>query len=254
MNKTIKLISWNVNGIRAIAKKNFLEFLAEIDADIVCLQETRATYDQIPPALKEIPGYTAYFVSAERGGYSGVAVYSKLKPQSVKIGLDIPCFDKEGRIIIANFGEWQLFNCYFPNGGASLERLEYKMAFYEATLAYAKEHPKLIICGDVNTAHQEKDLARPKENQQVSGFLPMERAWIDKLLSVGYVDTFRLFNQDGNNYSWWDMKTRARDRNIGWRIDYFFAGPEVKEKVKYAFILPQILGSDHCPVGIKLSI
>ena len=248
-----KLLSWNVNGLRSVAKKGFLDTVRMLDADMLCLQETRARMEQLPPEILNIPGYHSYFVAAERGGYSGVALYSKEEPLDIQIGLGVPEFDKEGRVIIARYRDFSLFNCYFPNGGSSAERLQYKMAFYEAALDFAKKAQNLLICGDVNTAHQPIDLARPKENEKISGFLPQERAWIDQLLAAGYWDTLRLFHpMEGALYSWWDMKSRARERNVGWRIDYFFAQEALRSRLQDAFLLPEVHGSDHCPVGITL--
>jgi exodeoxyribonuclease-3 len=256
--KRIRILSWNVNGIRAAYKKGFLDWFAKEKPDILCLQETKATTEQLPPELKQVSGYQMFLSSAERKGYSGVLLYTKEKPKGVKTGLGIDRFDSEGRVLIAEYESFVLFNVYFPNGKASAERLRYKMDFYQAFLDYAnslkKKGKKLVICGDVNTAHKEIDLARPKENEKVSGFLPEERAWIDKLIAHGYVDTFRAFNQKPGQYTWWDLKTKARERNVGWRIDYFFVSQNFKEKVKSAYILSQITGSDHCPIGIDLML
>jgi len=256
--KKISILSWNVNGIRAAAGKGFLEWFTARRPDILCVQETKASLEQLPPELKEIEGYRVYFSSPERKGYSGVGLYSRLEPKSVKSGFGIPRFDQEGRMLIGDYGEFVLFNVYFPNGKASKERLRYKLDFYDAFLDYADalkaKGRKIIICGDFNTAHKEIDLARPKENSKVSGFLPEERAWMDKLVEHGYVDTFRMFNREGGHYSWWDLKTRARERDIGWRIDYFFVSEDLRPRVKAAYILSEVMGSDHCPVGIDLEI
>ena len=257
MSKT-RIISWNVNGIRAVHKKGFLDWFNEERPDILCIQETKAHKEQLPHELQEMDGYYNYFASAEKKGYSGVALYTRKEPVSIKCGFGIDKFDSEGRTLIADFGNFVLFNIYFPNGKASDERLAYKMEFYDAFLEYANtlksKGKKIIVCGDVNTAHREIDLARPKENETVSGFLPEERAWIDKLLDNGYVDTLRMFNQEPENYTWWSMRTKARERNVGWRIDYFFASENVKENIKDAFILPDVMGSDHCPIGIDVEL
>jgi len=185
-----------------------------------------------------------------------VCIYSREEPEKIDTGFGIDEFDNEGRIIIAYYRNFVLFNIYFPNGKASKIRLDYKMNFYDAFLDRANKIRKkgmgIIVCGDVNTAHTEIDLARPKENENVSGFLPEEREWIDKFISHGYFDTFRLFTKEGGHYSWWDYKTGARERNIGWRIDYFFVSEDLKDKLKSAFILNQVMGSDHCPVGIEI--
>ena len=252
----LRLLSWNVNGIRAVYKKNFLDWLSKDQPDILCIQETKAQDEQIPPDIKNFDNYHFYHSAAEKKGYSGVALLSKIEPVSVKFGMGIERFDSEGRFIEADFGKFILFNVYFPNGKQSKERLKFKMDYYDAFLDYVDElHQKgknLIICGDVNTAHKEIDLARPKENEKISGFLPEERAWIDKLLEHGFVDTFRMFVKEGGHYSWWDLRTRARERDIGWRIDYFFVNQEIKDKVLNAFIEKEVMGSDHCPVGIEL--
>lgn len=253
---TKRIISWNVNGLRAAHRKGILAWMAEDNPDILCIQETKANEEQLPDEVREIPGYTAYFASAERKGYSGVAIYSKIEPVSVTKGFGVDEFDSEGRTLIADFGEFLLFCVYFPNGKGSPVRLHYKMRFYNAFLEVIDQAVdagrNVVICGDVNTAHKEIDLARPKENQKVSGFLPMEREWQDKLLSHGHLDTLRMFNQNPGQYTYWDMITRARDRNVGWRIDYFYVNEAFSKKVKGAYILADVMGSDHCPIGIDL--
>jgi exodeoxyribonuclease-3 len=252
------MLSWNVNGLRAIVAKGFLDWLAQDQPDILCLQETKATADQLPAVVKEVPGYHTFWASGERAGYSGVAILSKRQPVSVRAGFGVERFDNEGRTQVADYGAFLLYNVYFPNGKASAERLHYKLEFYEAFLDHVREllaaGKRIVVCGDVNTAHKEIDLARPKENEKVSGFLPEERAWIDRFLASGFVDTFRMFTGEGGHYSWWDYKSRARERNVGWRIDYFFVSQNLAERVKSAFILPQVMGSDHCPVGIELAV
>ena len=252
----MRIISWNVNGIRAAHKKGFLEWLDKESPDIMCIQETKASEEQLPAALKDIPGYEAYFTSAEKKGYSGVAVFTKSKPDQVTSSFPVESFSKEGRVLAVDYGQFVLLNVYFPNGKSSAERLKYKMDFYDDFLTFAdgiKDGGKnVIICGDVNTAHKEIDLARPKANEATSGFLPEERAWIDKLLEHGYVDTFRMFNQEPDQYTYWDMITRARDRNVGWRIDYFFVNDGFSSRLKTGFILADVLGSDHCPIGIEI--
>jgi len=254
--KTLRILSWNVNGIRAVHNKNALESIFETRPDIICLQETKAAEDQLDSPIREKPGYTSFFSSAEKKGYSGVAIYTMIQPANIQKGFGINRFDSEGRILIADYQDFVLFNIYYPNGKQSAERLAYKMEFYDAFLEYAdrlkNQGRNLVICGDVNTAHKEIDLARPKENEKVSGFLPEERAWMDKFIEHGYIDTFRVFNQEGGQYTWWDQKSRARDRNIGWRIDYFYVNDGFKEHIKAAFILPEVMGSDHCPIGLDL--
>lgn len=211
---------------------------------------------QLPPELLYPPGYTANWNSAERPGYSGVATYSKIKPLGVKKGFGVPRFDCEGRVLQTEFEKFTLLNIYFPNGKMNAERLKYKMDFYDETLKVLmklkKKGKKIVVCGDVNTAHKPIDLAHPKENKDVSGFLPQERAWIDKLIQNGFIDTLRVFNTEPNQYSWWDLRTGARARNIGWRIDYHFISDDLKPALKEAFIMPDVTGSDHCPVGISL--
>ena len=254
--KKIRLLSWNVNGLRAAYKKGFLDWFNSEQPDIMCLQETKAMKEQLPSELQDVAGYHTYYSSAEKKGYSGVAVYSKEKPLDVKTGIGIEKFDSEGRFLILEYKNFVLFNIYYPNGKARAERLKYKMDFYEAFLEYAnalkRKGKKIVVCGDVNTAHKEIDLARPKQNQKTSGFLPEEREWIDKFLNDGYLDTFRMFNDEPENYTWWDMVTRARERNVGWRIDYFFISESLKKNIESAFIMKDVMGSDHCPVGIEL--
>ena len=254
----MRILSWNVNGIRAAYKKGFLDWLKKENPDILCIQETKAHPEQLTDDLRNVDGYESYFSSGERKGYSGVAIYTKQKPKKVEHGFGVKKFDSEGRILVAEYPKFVLMSIYYPNGKASAERLKYKMEFYDAFLKFAnklkKQGKNIIICGDVNTAHKEIDIARPKENEKVSGFLPEERAWIDKFLSNGYLDTFRMFNNEPDNYTWWDMITRARERNVGWRIDYFYVNEEFKKKVKDAFILADVMGSDHCPIGIELKL
>ena len=254
----VRALSWNVNGLRAVHKKGFLEWFAEERPDILCLQETKATEDQLPASLRNMDEYHTFFSSPERKGYSGVALYTKTKPDRVSYGFGIEQFDKEGRTIIADYQDFVLFNVYFPNGKSSNERLKYKLEFYDAFLRFVDEMKKegrdIVVCGDVNTAHKEIDLARPKANEKISGFLPEERAWIDQFLGQGYVDIFRMFNDKPQQYTWWDMMTRARDRNVGWRIDYFFVNERFANRVKNAYILPDVMGSDHCPVGLDFDV
>ena len=257
--KKLRLLSWNVNGIRAAQKKGFIDWIVTENPDIICLQETKAHPEQLSEELLNINGYKSYFSSSKvKKGYSGVAIYTKQEPVKVEHGFGISKFDDEGRIIIAEYKNFVLINIYYPNGKASEERLKYKMDFYDAFLDYAEnlksKGKKLVICGDVNTAHKEIDLARPKENEKVSGFLPIEREWMDKFFAQGYLDTFRMFNSEPEQYSWWDQVTRARDRNVGWRIDYFFVSENFKKNVKSAFILSEVMGSDHCPVGIEIEV
>lgn len=258
MTKLIKLLSWNVNGIRAVQKKGFLEWLEEESPDILCVQETKATPEQLTRDSLSPNGYTSYWNSAERKGYSGVGVYTKVSPKLIESGMGVSQFDGEGRVIRLDYGAFELLNVYFPNGKSGKERLDYKMSFYETFLEWIqglrKTNPNIIFVGDVNTAHNEIDLARPKENSKVSGFLPIERQWMDKVVLAGYIDTFRRLNGDLVQYSWWDMKSGARQRNIGWRIDYVFVSSEMAASVKDAFIMTDVMGSDHCPVGVEFEL
>lgn len=256
MSGHYNLVSWNVNGLRAVVKKGFLNLLLEHKFDVICIQETKASSDKLPREVKNIPGYYTYFVSAEQSGYSGVGIFSKKKPLNVETGMGVDKFDREGRFLRVDYDDFILMNIYFPNGKASQERLAYKLAFYDAFLDYVNalnaEGKKLIICGDVNTAHKEIDLAHPKENENISGFLPEERAWMDRFFASGYIDTFRMFNKQGGNYSWWSIRTRARERNVGWRLDYFIVSENLRENIKSATIYNAIRGSDHCPVGLEI--
>jgi exodeoxyribonuclease III len=258
MKKTIRLISWNVNGLRAVYRKNFMQWFRSEDAGIVCLQETKAHPDQLPEDLRSIPGYHASFSSAEKKGYSGVAVYSRMAPARVSETFGDPGFTKEGRVLVLELEGFTLYNVYFPNGKASPERLRYKMAFYESFLARLKPRirrgERIVVCGDVNTAHRETDLARPKENEKTSGFLPEEREWMDRFLDAGFTDTFRMFETTGGHYTWWDMKSGARKRNVGWRIDYFFTSAALRDCVRRADILKDVDGSDHAPISLVLEI
>jgi exodeoxyribonuclease III len=252
---TMRLISWNVNGIRAVAKKGFPEWLGKAKPDILCLQETKAWPEQVPPELEKPEGYHSYWSKPTKKGYSGVAVFSRKKPVSVSLSMGEGRFDDEGRLIMAEFDGFSLFNVYFPNGKASPERLAYKMAFYERFLRIiqqARGKKPVIFCGDVNTAHKPIDLTHPKANEGTSGFLPVERAWIDRVIESGYIDTFRHFDPSPEKYSWWDYKTAARERNVGWRLDYFFISKELVPRLRGASILADVMGSDHCPVGILL--
>jgi len=252
----VKILSWNVNGIRAVQKKGFLDWLAREKPDVLGVQETKAKPEQLDMFLMHPEGYHTFWNSAERPGYSGVALFTKEKPQKVENGFGVKKFDQEGRVIIAEYPGFAFLNIYFPNGKASDERLHYKMDFYDETLKCVRKLKKrqknIIVCGDYNTAHKEIDLARPKENEKTSGFLPIERAWLDRWVADGQVDIFRQFNKEPGQYSWWDMKTGARERNVGWRIDYHFVTESLAPEVKRAWHLTDVIGSDHCPVGIEL--
>lgn len=260
MQETITLLSWNVNGVRAVHKRGFLDWLAQAAPEVLCLQETRAAENQLPAALAQPTGYRAFWNSARRKkGYSGTALLTQVEPLNVTFGMGIEEFDQEGRTIIAQYPSFTLINCYFPNGGRDHSRVPYKLAFYDAFLEKCEglraQGQAVVFCGDVNTAHREIDLARPKQNQKTTGFLPEERAWIDRIVEAGYVDTFRHFYPDlAGQYTWWTMQGGARGRNVGWRLDYFFVAGEALERVADAFILPDVTGSDHCPVGLRLRL
>ena len=253
-----RLISWNVNGLRAAEKKGFLDFVAREQADILCLQEVKAIEGQLPPTLREVPGYQFFINSAERKGYSGTAVYTRQTPLRVDYGFGIPEFDNEGRTLILEFERYVLYNIYYPNGTANADRLKFKLDFYEVfhnhAMGQLAANKPIIVCGDFNTAHREIDLARPKENATVSGFLPEERAFLDRFIESGFVDTFRQFESGSGFYTWWDMKSRARDRNVGWRLDYFFVSRDLLPELSSASLMMDQQGSDHCPVVLELKI
>jgi exodeoxyribonuclease-3 len=259
--KKIKLISWNVNGLRAAVKKDFFKSVGTLDADVLALQETKLQDAQLTDEMRNIPGYASHFAHASvKKGYSGVASYSRIAPKEVRHGMGIERFDNEGRILELDLGDFIFFNIYFPNGQMSEERLQYKLDFYEAFFKRAaqlrkKGHP-LILCGDYNTAHNEIDLKNAKANEKRSGFLRIERDWLDRIVADGYVDTFRAFYPQEVKYSWWSYRFKARERNAGWRIDYFFVTQDVWDRgwIKDAVIENEIFGSDHCPVGLILEI
>ena len=254
----MKIISWNVNGYRAVWKKGFTEWLSVCKCDVVLLQETKAWAEQLTAEQINPAGYTGIFSKPERKGYSGVVTFSLKPPSSITLGYGIERFDTEGRVLITEHNDILIANTYFPNGKQNKERLAYKMDFYEATLDYfsrlRSEGRKIVVAGDYNTAHKPIDLARPKENEHISGFLPEERAWIDRWIEAGFVDIFRRFNTKPEQYTWWDLRTRARERNIGWRIDYFFVNEEMADLITDAWIEPDIMGSDHCPLGLEIRI
>ncbi|MFP4322911.1 MAG: exodeoxyribonuclease III [Anaerolineales bacterium] len=253
----MEIYAWNVNGIRAAQKKGFREWLEATQPDILGLQETKASPDQLDDELLNVPGYQVYWASATRKGYSGVALYTKVAPQNVTIGLGISEYDDEGRTIVAEYDDFVLLTAYFPNGSRDHSRVPFKMAYKAAFLDYCNarraEGKGVIFMGDVNTAHAEIDLARPKQNEKTTGFLPEERAWIDEAIGAGYVDTFRSLNPDSvDAYSWWSYRGGAREKNVGWRIDYVFVSDDLLPRVRAARIHADVLGSDHCPVSITL--
>lgn len=262
MEKTkLKLVSWNVNGLRAVLKKGFGDAMSVLDADIVALQETKLQQEQLTGEMSSVSGYSSYFChAATKKGYSGVAVYTRIPPKRVGYGIGIERFDAEGRILELDFDDFIFFNVYFPNGQMSEDRLQYKLDFYKAFFEYADRYRKqgrhLIITGDYNTAHNEIDLKNPGPNSKRSGFLRIERDWLDRIIAAGYVDTFRKLYPDTVKYSWWSYRFNARKNNAGWRIDYFFVTRDILEKgwVADAFIDNDIMGSDHCPVGLVLKI
>ncbi len=255
--QTLTLMSWNVNGIRAAVKNGFVDFLQEHRPDVLALQEIKISNAAREKEEFDFVGYEEYWHPAERAGYSGTAFLAKLEPPSVQNGMGVAEFDCEGRVQTMEFEKFYFVNAYFPNANHELSRLDYKLKFNDAYLKFVKKLEKkkpVILTGDFNVAREELDLARPKDNEGNSGFTREERAWADKLIKNGFVDTFRLINKNKVQYSWWSYRTFARERNIGWRIDYFFVSEILKNKVTDAFILDQVLGSDHCPVGIKLEI
>lgn len=258
MAETITIISWNVNGIRAVAEKGAFGWLNEHQPHILCLQEIKAMADQIPQNVFSDRYPHISINSALKKGYSGTLIASTVEPMKTHTRPDIDIMD-EGRIIEHHYGDIVLFNVYFPNGQKDEERLTYKLSFYDNFLSYCQQlrsvGKKIIICGDVNTAHREIDLKNPKSNEKTSGFLPIEREWIDKLIECGYIDTFRHIHGDKKDeYSWWSYRFSARAKNVGWRIDYFFISEELQDSLVDAFILQDIIGSDHCPVGIKIKL
>jgi len=252
----MKIISWNVNGIRAVSKKGFLEWCEDQDADVICLQEIKAKPEQLEESLIHPLKLHSYWKPADRPGYSGVAIYSKKEPLRVHYGMGAEEFDEEGRVIVAEYPDFSLINAYFPNSQREGARLPYKLAFCEEILEYCNQlrsrGKNLILCGDYNIAHTEIDLANPKANKKNAGFLPEERAWMSQFLEQGYTDTFRLFEKQGGHYTWWTYRSDARERNIGWRIDYHCVNEEFNERIKSSLHHPSVYGSDHCPVEINL--
>lgn len=259
---SINIQSWNVNGIRACANKGFAEWLAGCKADIVCLQEYRALPEQVPPEVVAPEGWHVAIQPAEHKGYSGVALYSRKKPRKVWTSLDNPEFDIEGRVIFARFGKLTVASIYFPNGSGKdrdNSRVDYKLAFtkrvFEVADAEVKAGQKVVVCGDYNTAHLEIDLARPKPNRKISGFLPIECDFLTAILASGWVDSFRdLHPNQPDHYSWWSQRSAAREKNVGWRIDYCYVNQAAQKLIKDAFIHPDVRGSDHCPIGVELDI
>ncbi len=253
----MKITTWNVNGYRAVLKKGFRETVGLLDPDILCLQEIKVKTEQLAPEEREIPDYTALWNPAERPGYSGVALFVKEQELKNHFGLGIDEFDVEGRVINVDIGNISLFNIYFPNGQRGKDRVDFKLRFYEELLTQCnklhKQGRQIIITGDFNTAHNEIDLANPKENSETSGFLPEERAWIDKFLDNGFVDAFRMIYPEKVQYTWWAYRVNARARGIGWRLDYYLVSNNLMASVKDVIIHDEIMGSDHCPVSLVLT-
>ena len=258
-SKPIRIYSWNVNGIRAAAQKGFADWLRRSRSEIVAVQEVRAQPDQIPAEVTAVKSYRQYFSAAERKGYSGVGLFSRREPDWIETSLGEDRFDREGRLQIARFGRLLVVNGYFPNGNGKdrdNSRIPYKLDWYRALFdrlaPLRRGGYRILVMGDFNTAHREIDLARPKQNQKTSGFCPEERAEIDRWLKAGWVDTFRAFESAPGHYSWWSQRFGVRAKNIGWRLDYVLASPSAMRYVTGAFIRPEVMGSDHCPVGVDL--
>ncbi len=253
----MKVLSYNVNGIRAAIRKGFLDWLTAANPDVICIQETKAQKDQLDLQAFEDLGYPYhYWFSAEKKGYSGVAVLSKLKPNKVVYGTGIKTMDFEGRNLRLDFDDVSVMSLYLPSGtnDARLDfKLDYMAEFQEYINDLKKEIPKLLICGDYNICHEEIDIHNPKQNKNTSGFLPVERKWIDNFINTGFIDTFRHLNKEPHNYSWWSYRANARNNNKGWRIDYCMASDPLKENIERAFILPEAKHSDHCPIGVEFS-
>jgi exodeoxyribonuclease III len=252
----MKIISYNVNGIRAAITKGFLDWLQASNPDVICLQEIKATHDQIPVMDIEMAGYPyQYYFPAEKKGYSGVAILSKIEPKNVAYGTGIDYMDKEGRNLRVDFDDCSIMSLYLPSG-TNIDRLEHKFTYMDGFHEYAnnlkKEFPNLIICGDYNICHEAIDIHDPIRNAKISGFLPEERAWLDKFMKSGFIDSFRHFNKEPHNYSWWSYRANARENNKGWRIDYCLVNEPMKERMKRAFILPEAKHSDHCPVVVEI--
>jgi exodeoxyribonuclease III len=254
----MKIISYNLNGIRSALGKGFAQWIEQNDFDVICVQELKAMQDQVDTTIFEHLGYHHYWHSAEKKGYSGVGIFSKQKPDLVEYGCGIDAYDKEGRVIKALFGDVMIVNTYFPSGSSGDARQDVKMNFLNDYLkfiaAVQKKYPKVLVAGDYNICHQAIDIHDPKGNKDSSGFLPEERAWMDKFFEQGFIDTFRLFNQNPHQYSWWSFRANARNNNKGWRIDYINASEQMKSQLKSAAILPDVKHSDHCPVLLEIDV
>ncbi|MFW6415653.1 MAG: exodeoxyribonuclease III [Thermodesulfobacteriota bacterium] len=253
----MKIYSWNVNGFRAVAKKGFWDWFNRAEGDVVCVQETKASPEQLLDNNKDAAGYESIWNPATvKKGYSGVAAWYRTRPLDIQLELPGEYFQGEGRLIQLEFKDFYLLNVYFPNGKKDSDRLQYKLDYYDEFLEHVeglRRNKPIVLCGDLNTAHKEIDLKNPQANKDTSGFLPIEREWMDRLIEHGYIDTFRMFNQEPGNYTWWSYRSNARSRNAGWRLDYFFVSEELRERVLDSWIESGVLGSDHCPVGIEIS-
>lgn len=253
-----KIISYNLNGIRAALNKGLLEWLQAANPDIICIQETKAQPDQIDQQLFENLGYNCYFHSAQKKGYSGVALFSKTKPDHVEIGCGISKYDEEGRVLRADFNDFSVMSVYMPSGSSGDERQAFKMEWLSDFQQYIdqlkKDRKKMLICGDYNICHKPIDIHNPIANANTSGFLPEERQWIDDFIKSGFIDTFRHFNPNPHHYSWWSYRANSRAKNLGWRIDYNMATDNLKENLKRAAILPDAMHSDHCPVMVEMNL
>lgn len=249
------IATWNINGLRSASDK-FFEFLKNYNPDIVCLQEIKVDDSRLPESLKEPNGYKSYWFHAKRPGYSGVAVYTRIKPERVEMGIGIQEFDSEGRAIILHFKRFDLANFYFPHSRRELERLDFKLKFNQSFFDFVKNMnlKKTVICGDFNVAHQEIDLARPKDNVKNAGFTLQERKWMNRFLGLGLIDAYRRLNPQKQEFTWWTWRNNARARNIGWRIDYFLTSSQTMKHVENCYIVSDVFGSDHVPVIIKLDI
>ena len=254
----MKLVSWNANGIRSLARKGLAAFLEEYSPDAFCVQETRAWTEQLDQEVLNPPGYRSWWSRPEKKGYSGVCLYSRTAPEAVEFGLGEEAFDREGRVLTAHYPGYTVVNAYFPNGQRDHARVPYKMDFCRAFLDHCRrlrdQGRRLLLCGDFNTAHHEIDLKRPRDNRNTTGFLPQERAWIDLLLEEGFIDIFRRRHPgEEGHYTWWSNRRGVRERNVGWRIDYFFVDEALLPQVAGASLLPQVTGSDHCPVVLEMA-
>ncbi len=252
-----KIMTWNVNGIRAAQKNGFLKWFADYSSDIVCVQETKARPEQLEEAMLHPEGYHSFWHSAEKPGYSGVAIYSKKEPLEIQYGLGVSEIDREGRVLVLEYPDFSMVNAYFPNSQREGARLGYKLEFCDAMFKFLelrrKKGKSVVLCGDLNIAHRPIDLKNPKSNEKNAGYLPEERAWMDHFIDKsGYIDAFRNFTLDPGHYTWWSYRPGVREKNIGWRLDYFVTNPELKDRLKLCDIHHQQRGSDHCPVRLEL--